>query len=91
MALVYHGEDAIKKIREIAGETNPEKAQPVSIRGKYGRIHSETRVFENVIHCSDSEKSAEKEIKLWFKPEELAERIYPIKEVVEKQKILKWS
>jgi len=89
--LVYHGENAIKKIREISGETNPEKAHPVSIRGKYGRIHSETKVFENVIHCSDSEESAEKEIKLWFEPEELVERIYPVKEVVEKQKVLKWS
>src|SRR3989338_4708920 len=38
-SLVYHGEDAINKVREIAGETNPEKADPTSIRGKYGRIN----------------------------------------------------
>lgn len=76
MALVYQGNDAINKIRQIAGETNPEKASPVSIRGKYGRIHSETKVFENVIHASDSEKNAEKEIKLWFKPSELTDSIY---------------
>lgn len=73
MALVYAGPDAIKKVREIAGETNPEKAHPVSIRGKYGRIHSETDVFENVIHCSDSKETAEKEISLWFKPEEIVD------------------
>lgn len=72
-ALVYAGEDAIKKVRELAGETNPEKANPISIRGKYGRIHSETKVFENVIHCSDSKESAEKEIKLWFRDDELVE------------------
>ena len=71
MALVYNGEDAIKKVRKIAGETDPEKAHPVSIRGKYGRIHSKTRVFENVIHCSDSEKSAKREINLWFEPKEI--------------------
>jgi nucleoside-diphosphate kinase len=79
MALVYHGEDCIKKVREIAGETNPENASPISIRGKYGRIHSETQVFENVVHCSDSEKNAEREIKLWFSPEEVVEKIYPVK------------
>lgn len=73
LALVYAGENAIKKVREIAGETNPEKASPVTIRGKFGRIHSETKVFENVIHCSDSQKNAEKEIALWFKPNEVVE------------------
>lgn len=91
MALVYHGEDAIKKIREIAGETNPEKASPISIRGKYGRIHSETKVFENVIHASDSEANAEKEIKLWFKPEELTETIYTVKKEKKTIEISSWK
>jgi len=77
-ALVYHGEQAISKIREIAGDTNPEKANPVTIRGKYGRINSETGVFETVVHTSDSEKEAEREIKLWFSPEELTETIYQV-------------
>ena len=72
-ALVYKGKDAVNKIRELAGETNPEKANPISIRGKYGRIHSVTKVFENVIHCSDSLENAKEEIKLWFKPEEIVE------------------
>lgn len=73
IALAYKGENAIKKVREIARETNPEKATPVSIRGKYGRIHSETGVFENVIHCSDSEANAKKEINLWFNKTEIVE------------------
>jgi nucleoside-diphosphate kinase len=73
LALVYEGEDAVKKIREIAGETNPEKASPISIRGKYGRIHSETKVFENVLHCSDSPENAKREIDLWFKKDEVME------------------
>lgn len=72
-ALVYKGPNAIAKVREIAGETNPEKASPVSIRGKFGRIHSETKVFENVVHCSDSAETAKQEIALWFKPEEIVE------------------
>ena len=76
MALVYHGEDAIKKVRKIAGATNPEKAKPTSIRGKYGRVTSKG-TFENVIHASENKKEAEREIKLWFKPEELTFTIYP--------------
>jgi len=73
LALIYKGEGAVNKVRQIAGETNPEKATPISIRGKYGRIHSETNVFENVIHCSDSVENAKKEIVLWFNPEEVVE------------------
>ena len=38
MALVYWGEDAISKVREICGSTNPEEADMVTIRGQYGRI-----------------------------------------------------
>jgi nucleoside-diphosphate kinase len=76
LALVYEGEDAIKKIREVTGETNPEKASPTSIRGRYGRIHTKTGVFENVVHASDSEENAEREIKLWFRPHEISHLIY---------------
>ena len=72
MALVYKGEDAVEKIIKICGETNPEKASPISLRGKYGRINSETNVMENVVHASDSPESAEKEILLWFEEREIA-------------------
>ncbi len=71
IAIVYEGENAIQKIRDAAGNTHPEKADSKSIRGKYGRVHSETDCFENVIHASDSPESAEREISLWFKKEEL--------------------
>ena len=50
LALVYHGENAIKKVRKIVGLTNPELAEPTSIRGKYGRVTSKG-VFENVVHA----------------------------------------
>ena len=85
VAFVYQGEDAIKKIRDIVGDTNPETANPVSIRGAYGRITT-SGVFENVVHASSSIEDAEKEIKLWFHPTELVEDIYPTKEVVESNK-----
>ena len=91
LALVYQGEEAIKKIREIAGSTNPEDADPISIRGKYGRINSKTGVFENVIHASDSEENAKREIQLWFSPEELTELIYSIKKVKQTKELQVWN
>ena len=78
MVMVYYGEDAILKVREICGSTNPEEADPVSIRGAYGRITTKG-VYENVIHASANEKDAEREIKLWFEPEEVIEDLYPTK------------
>ncbi len=80
-AFVYQGEDAIQKIRDIVGDTNPENANPVSIRGAYGRITT-SGVFENVVHASSSSEDAEKEIKLWFGPDEIVEDIYPSREVM---------
>ncbi len=81
MALVYYGENAIEKIRTVCGDTNPERAEPESIRGQYGRILT-TGVFENVVHASDSPESAESEIKLWFEPDEIIFDIYPSEEKV---------
>jgi nucleoside-diphosphate kinase len=81
MALVYWGDDAIRKCRELAGATNPEEAEPTSIRGGYGRI-MRSGLFENVIHVSSDEAEAEREIKLWFYPDEIILDLYPTKEVV---------
>jgi len=73
LALVYKGPKAIEKVRTIVGKTNPEDAEPTTIRGKYGRINSRTGVFENVVHASDSAENAEKEIKLWFDETEIVD------------------
>ncbi len=75
MALVYEGPDCIGKIRKVVGATDPEKADPTTIRGKYGRVTREG-VFENAVHASSSEEDAEHEIKLWFNPSELVHSIY---------------
>lgn len=75
MALVYSGEGAIQKVRNLCGKTNPEEADPVSIRGAYGRILT-CGVYENVIHTSGNAEEAEREIKLWFKPEEIVYDLY---------------
>jgi nucleoside-diphosphate kinase len=91
LALVYNGENAIEKIRQIVGSTHPEKAEPTSIRGRYGRVNSQTQVLENCIHASDSKENAEKEIKLWFSPSELAEEIYPTKTEKKTLEIIEWK
>ncbi|MBN2831653.1 MAG: nucleoside-diphosphate kinase [Candidatus Omnitrophica bacterium] len=84
MALVYWGQGAISKCRQLAGATNPEEADPTSIRGSYGRITT-TGVYENVIHVSSNEQDAEREIKLWFLPDEIIVKLYPVKEITEKE------
>lgn len=90
MALIYWGEDAITKVREICGSTNPEEADPVSIRGAYGRITTKG-VYENVIHASTNEKEAEREIKLWFHPDDIIVNLYPTKAVKEKVEKRVWA
>lgn len=87
MALVYWGEDAIGKVREICGKTNPEEADSVSIRGAYGRITTKG-VYENAMHASANLEDAEREIKLWFRPDEIIVDIYPVteKEIAGKQR-----
>ena len=90
-ALVYEGDDAIEKIRTLVGNKNPENADPKSIRGKFGRINSKTGVFENVLHASDEPSEAEREIKLWFKPSELANVIFKTKEIKVEKAELDWA
>ena len=91
MALIYWGEQAIIKCRELAGSTNPEEAEATTIRGSYGRITT-SGVYENVIHVSANEPEAEREIKLWFQPDEIIVNLYPGKEILEKEKKIRvWA
>jgi len=90
MALVYWGDGAIKKVRDICGSTNPEEADPVSIRGAYGRITTKG-VYENVIHASTNTQEAEREIKLWFGPDEIIVDLYPTKTIKEKMERKVWA
>jgi len=78
IALVYQGPDAVKKIRDICGPTNPHVARekrPGCIRalGTVVLLKDSTgsdvgERMDNLIHASASEGEAEREIKLWFKP-----------------------
>lgn len=92
LALVYYGPDAIQKIRKICGATNPEEADPSTIRGSFGRITTKG-VYENVIHASGNKEDAEREIKLWFRPEEIVHDLYPTKTVTRPsdEKVITWK
>ncbi|HEY9372883.1 nucleoside-diphosphate kinase [Streptomyces sp.] len=61
VAMVVEGERVIEGLRTITGPTDPIAAAPGSIRGDYGTI-----VRENLIHASDSEESAIRELKIFF-------------------------
>ncbi len=61
VSMVIEGENAIAAAREMAGVTNPELAKPGTIRGDYG-----IDVQRNIIHASDSEESAKREISIHF-------------------------
>ncbi|MFZ5642712.1 MAG: nucleoside-diphosphate kinase [Bacillota bacterium] len=68
VAMVIEGKDVITTAREMMGATNPLKAAPGTIRATYGMD-----VGRNIIHGSDSPASAEREIGIFFLPEELVE------------------
>ena len=59
IALVYEGPDAVKKIRDVLGPTDPSKAPPGSIRKEFGQT-----IMVNAAHASDSEESAQREFKI---------------------------
>ena len=65
-AMVWEGRDAVKTGRVLLGATNPLASAPGTIRGDFA-----IDVGRNVCHGSDAVESAQKEIALWFKPEEL--------------------
>lgn len=66
IACVFRGENAVSVVRQTMGETDPAHAAPGTIRGDLA-LH----IGRNLIHGSDSEESAEKEIALFFSAEEL--------------------
>jgi len=73
IAIAYEGENAIKRLRDYAGKTNPDEADPSTLRGRYGKVNSKTNNLDNVMHVSDSSANGEKEIAIWFSKEELVE------------------
>ncbi len=68
VAMVWEGENAIERIRQIMGTTNPEEAKEGTLRKLYG-----TNIGENAVHGSDSKESAEFEIPFFFSRLEIVE------------------
>jgi nucleoside-diphosphate kinase len=66
--MVWEGKEAVKMGRQMLGATNPQESLPGTIRGDFS-----IEVGRNICHGSDSVENAEKEIALWFTPEELCE------------------
>ncbi|HHY59526.1 MAG TPA: nucleoside-diphosphate kinase [Clostridia bacterium] len=66
VAMVWEGKNAVKGIRQLMGATNPQEALPGTIRGDYG-----LDIGRNVIHGADSVESAQREMQIYFSPEEI--------------------
>jgi nucleoside-diphosphate kinase len=89
IAFVYQGPKAVKSLREIAGPTNPHNAReqkPGCVRA-LGTLHvlkdesgkSLGERMDNLIHASANQDDAQREIKLWFKPNDMppSMHVYP--------------
>jgi nucleoside-diphosphate kinase len=66
VAMVWEGDGVVASARKIIGATNPLTSEPGTIRGDFG-----INIGRNLIHGSDAPETAQQEIALWFKDEEL--------------------
>lgn len=76
VAMVWQGMNAIAVIRKITGGTEPLTSVPGTIRGdytidSYRAADTDKRAVRNIIHASGSVEEADKEMPIWFKPEEI--------------------
>ncbi len=68
MAMVWEGPNAVAAIRQTMGSTKPIEAAPGTVRHDFA-----LEVGRNLTHASDTVENAEKEVALWFKPDELVD------------------
>ena len=66
VAMVWEGDGVVASARKLIGATNPLAAEPGTIRGDFG-----VSIGRNIIHGSDAIETAQTEIALWFKENEL--------------------
>lgn len=76
VAMVWQGNEAVGIIRKITGGTEPLSSDVGTIRGdftldSYPLADMDSRAIRNLVHASGSPQEAEKEIKIWFKPNEI--------------------
>ena len=67
VAFILEGNNVIEMVRTMMGKTDPQKAELGTIRGDFGQF-----IGRNIIHGSDGADTAEFEINLWFKQEEIS-------------------
>ncbi len=68
VAMVWQGDGVVASARKVIGATNPLASEPGTIRGDLG-----INIGRNLIHGSDAIETAQQEVTLWFKPDELAD------------------
>lgn len=77
MPIVFEGEDAVAVVRRLIGKTLPSKALKGTIRGDFGISENGGELVRgaarNLVHASDSVEEAQREIAVWFSPDELSE------------------
>jgi nucleoside-diphosphate kinase len=66
IVMILEGNNSINLVRKMMGKTNPQDASLGTIRGDYGQF-----IGRNIIHGSDGPETAQFEMNLWFKPEEI--------------------
>ena len=64
---IISGPKVIESWRDMMGATRPEEALPGTIRGDFAKAAGDNQAIQNVVHGSDSEESAKREIALWFR------------------------
>ncbi|MAP37252.1 MAG: nucleoside-diphosphate kinase [Chloroflexi bacterium] len=73
VALAVEGDNAVSVVRTLMGGTNPQEADPGTIRGDFGMT-----IGMNLVHGSDSAESAERELNLFFDKNEILDYVREI-------------
>jgi len=68
MAMAWEGPNAVAAVRQTMGATRPTEAAPGTLRHDFA-----LEIGRNLTHASDTVENGEKEVALWFKPEELVD------------------
>ena len=76
-AMVLEGDDVIGLVRKMVGATNPKEADVGTIRGDYA-----IDTGRNIVHASDSQESADREIKLFFDESEFCDYTLPDEDII---------
>ncbi|MBS7629423.1 nucleoside-diphosphate kinase [Candidatus Bathyarchaeota archaeon] len=66
VAMVIEGPNAVKAVRRLVGATNPQEADPGSIRAEFA-----LNITQNIVHAADSLENASNEIKIFFEDNEI--------------------